>query len=88
MYVFPGENISADIQSLHICIVCVYMVWHWSTYIVKLKMLERYCFKCYWQMNQGPFIIKDLPSMLVLIIADQIQTVRCVVLTNTTDVYV
>jgi len=39
-------------------------------------------------MNQGPFIIKDLPSMLVLIIADQIQTVRCVVLTNTTDVYV
>ena len=36
----------------------------------------------------GPnFIITDLPSVLILIIADQIL-IDCVVLKNTSDVYV
>ena len=38
-------------------------------------------------LKPGPiFIIKDLHTVLILIIADQIS--HCVVRTNTTDVYV
>ena len=37
----------------------------------------------------GPtFIIKDLPLVLILMISDQLLNDYCVVLTNTTDVYV
>ena len=34
------------------------------------------------------FIISDLPAVLILIIAYGFKMIRCVVLTNTTDVYV
>jgi len=34
------------------------------------------------------FLIKDLPSVLILIIAAKFEMIRCADLTNTTDVYV